>query len=68
MTSAVLQGGFGVLTAARDELDAWLETTGLTAAGIVGRAADSAQSYAEQPARPGHWRNFVPAEALGGDD
>lgn len=67
MTSAVLQGGFGVLTAARDELDAWLEDKDLTAAGIIGRAADSAQSYAEQPARPGHWRDFVPVETLGGD-
>jgi dihydroorotate dehydrogenase (NAD+) catalytic subunit len=66
MTSAVFQGGFTALTAARDELGAWLEGKDLAAADIVGRAADAAQSYAEQPARPGHWRGFVPAETLEG--
>ena len=68
MTSAVFQGGFGALTAARDELGAWLEARDLAAADIVGRAADAAQSYAEQPARPGHWRGFVPAETLEGQE
>jgi dihydroorotate dehydrogenase (NAD+) catalytic subunit len=62
LTSAVMQGGFAALTRARDELDAWLAEKQLRLADIVGVAADALESYGDQPARPGHWRNFIPPE------
>jgi dihydroorotate dehydrogenase len=63
MTSAVMAGGFRVIRDAVGALDAYLARTGGDAAGLVGLAADRLQGYADQPARPGFWRGFVPPEA-----
>jgi dihydroorotate dehydrogenase (NAD+) catalytic subunit len=68
MTSAVLQGGFAALGVARDELAAWLGAKDFALRDIVGRAADALESYGEQPARPGRWRDFVPPETLRRED
>jgi len=65
MNSAIFAGGFETITRAVDELDRYLEQHDDTAAGIVGRAADSLQSYTDQPADPDRWRRFVPPEAQG---
>jgi hypothetical protein len=60
-----MQGGFGVLTRARDELASWLEAKDLMLRDVIGRAADTLEPYGDQPSRPGHWRNFVPRETRG---
>lgn len=59
MTSALLLGGFGVVTEALGELHEYLRRKGLSAAALVGQAADDVGSYAEQPRRPEHWRRFA---------
>ena len=64
MTSAVFLQGYGALSAARDELEAWLVRKDLHVQDVVGRAADALTGYFDQPARPGRWRDFVPTEGL----
>ena len=66
MCSAVMTGGFGVLTAAIDVLSAYLARHNTSAPAIVGRAADGVQAFAALPARADAWRAFVPAATLGG--
>lgn len=63
MTSAVMQGGFGVAARAVTEFAAYLERTGGTAEELVGVAADRQVAYGVQADRPGYWREFVPREA-----
>ena len=60
MTSAVFTGGFGSLTKAVDELDAYLQARGETAAHLVGRAADRLSGYTDQPFDADAWRSFIP--------
>jgi dihydroorotate dehydrogenase len=60
MTSAVWRGGFGVLAEARDDLQAWIDGTGLPLSSLVGRAADALTAYTDQPRRPGRWRDLSP--------
>ena len=67
MTSAVFAGGFGVVAASLAELNQYLAVKGMSAAALVGRAADRLQAYHEQPARPGYWKGFVPPGGLGED-
>ena len=47
LASAVWIEGFGRLTSALDELAAYLEREGVSAAGIVGEAADTVMTYEE---------------------
>ncbi|MEJ0070253.1 MAG: dihydroorotate dehydrogenase [Pseudomonadota bacterium] len=63
LTSAVMQGGFAALTQARDTLEQWLTDKQLQLSDVVGAAADALGTYGDQPARPGHWRNFIPPES-----
>jgi dihydroorotate dehydrogenase (NAD+) catalytic subunit len=65
MLSVVMHEGFGSLTRSVRELDALLETRGLLFEDLIGRAADALAGYGAQAERPGRWRDFVPAEALG---
>ena len=58
--------GFAGLTRVIEELDAFLAARRITYADLIGRAADALQGYGEQPERPAHWQQFVPAETLGG--
>ncbi|MFT7601973.1 MAG: dihydroorotate dehydrogenase (NAD+) catalytic subunit [Acidimicrobiales bacterium] len=60
MTSAVLAGGFDVLSQAVAELDDYLDQHDDTASAVVGRAADRLEGYTDQPADPFHWEQFVP--------
>jgi dihydroorotate dehydrogenase len=64
MCSAVMTGGFGVLGSAIDELGAYLQRKGLSAAELRGRAADLVGTYDQIPQRPDYWRGFVPQETL----
>lgn len=63
LTSAVMAGGFAVISDALAALDAYLARKGGDAQGLVGLAADRLQGYGAQAPRPGFWRQFVPPEA-----
>lgn len=63
MTSAVMMRGARVLKQSIEELDAYLEEQGVTAARIIGEAADKLTAYTDQPARAGRWKQFVRPEA-----
>jgi dihydroorotate dehydrogenase len=62
--SLVMQEGFDGLARVVAELESFVAQRDLAFADLVGRAADALQSYADQPAKPGKWRDFVPAETL----
>lgn len=64
LLSIVMHAGFGGLTGVLEELDGFLEGRGLTFRDVIGRSADTLNSYAEQPETPGRWRDFVPPETL----
>jgi dihydroorotate dehydrogenase len=63
MTTAVMLGGTEVVSQSIRELDGYLEGQGVTAAQIIGEAADKLKGYTEQESRPGWWHNFVQPEA-----
>jgi dihydroorotate dehydrogenase (NAD+) catalytic subunit len=60
MATVVWREGFPALTQARADLLAFLTAKNVSARDLIGRAADSVQPYADQPERPGRWRDFVP--------
>lgn len=60
MTSAVLAGGYRVLSDSVAELDAYLQRRGKTAQALLGAAADRLQTYGAQADRPDYWRQFAP--------
>jgi dihydroorotate dehydrogenase (NAD+) catalytic subunit len=60
MTSAVFTGGYGVLTQAIDELDAYVCRRGRSVAELLGEAADKVETYQQQRDRPDYWHEFVP--------
>ncbi len=62
--SAVMTGGFGVLGEALDGLSAYLGRHKLSAPQLIGLAADRVAAYADLPARPDHWRRFVPDQTI----
>jgi dihydroorotate dehydrogenase len=62
--SAVMTGGFDVLGRALADLTDYLDTKQLSAAQLVGKAADQVGTFADQPSRPGYWRGFVPPQTL----
>ena len=62
MASPVMLRGFGVITESLDALAAYLRRKGVSAASLVGLAADRRQTFGERPSRPGQWRAYVPKE------
>jgi dihydroorotate dehydrogenase (NAD+) catalytic subunit len=64
MTSAIMAGGPAVISAALAELESYLRKNKINAEALIGEAADKLQTYQQQPARPGHWKKFVPPEML----
>lgn len=64
VASVVMQEGFAGISRIIAELDAFLAARDLGFATLVGRAADALGGYADQPARAGRWRAFVPPETL----
>ena len=59
-----MAGGARVIQDALSELTRYLEKQGVTAQALIGEAADKLESCQAQPARPGHWKKFVPPEML----
>lgn len=69
IASSIMYRGFDALAAAVAEVEDYLERHDLTAAQIVGEAADKrAATFMEMPRIPGNWKNYVPEGALGPDD
>ena len=64
MCSAVMTGGFGVLTAAIDELATYIDRHDTCASAIIGRAAAGVRAFSDLPARADIWRDFVPDATL----
>ncbi|MDE2007466.1 MAG: dihydroorotate dehydrogenase [Rhodospirillales bacterium] len=62
--SVVMAEGFGALTRILAELDVVLAARGLDFAGLIGRAADAQETYADRPVLNGRWRSFVPPQTL----
>jgi dihydroorotate dehydrogenase (NAD+) catalytic subunit len=61
IASPVMLRGYGVLADALVELDRFLERKNVTAADLIGRAADRRKTFAEMPTRTDNWRNYCPA-------
>ena len=59
MASQVMLRGTPVLTSALAELDAYLQRKGMTAAELVGLAADRRKTFADMPLRTNNWKNYV---------
>jgi dihydroorotate dehydrogenase (NAD+) catalytic subunit len=59
MASEVMLRGSSVLSSALEELDGYLQRKGVTAAELVGRAADQRKAFADMPLRTGDWKNYV---------
>jgi len=59
MASAVMLRGAAVLSSALDELDAYLRGKRMTAAELVGRAADQRKTFADMPLRTDNWRKYI---------
>ena len=62
MGSAVMTGGYGVITETIDTLSRYLDQRGCSVDDVIGKAADRLQSFEAQPRRPEHWRGFVPPD------
>ena len=65
MCSAVMTGGFGVLTAAIDEFATYISGHNTCASAIIGRAATAVRAFSDLPACADIWRDFVPDATLG---
>lgn len=59
MSSQVMLRGAPVLSSALEELDAYLQRKGLTAAEIIGKAADQRKTFPEMPLRTDNWKKYV---------
>lgn len=62
LCTAVMTGGFEVITAAVDAVRAYAKHKSQSASEWIGLAADRLQTFGEQPLRPDHWRRFVPPQ------
>lgn len=67
MTSAVLTRGYAALGDAVAEIDAYLRARNQSVADILGRAADSVETYQQQASRPGYWEQFAPSATASND-
>ena len=59
MASEVMLRGAPVLSSALHEFDAYLQRKGITAAELVGKAADQRKTFTDMPLRTGNWKNYV---------
>jgi dihydroorotate dehydrogenase (NAD+) catalytic subunit len=59
MASAVMLRGAPVLSSALEELHAYLQRKGMTAAELVGVAADQLKTFADMPLRANNWKKYV---------
>jgi dihydroorotate dehydrogenase (NAD+) catalytic subunit len=61
IASPVMLRGYDLLSDALAEFEQFLVRKNVTAAELVGRAADRRKTFAEMPLRPDNWRRYVPA-------
>jgi dihydroorotate dehydrogenase (NAD+) catalytic subunit len=61
MASPVMLRGYGALSEALAELEAFLRRKNVPAAELIGVAADRRKTFAQMPLIEGNWRNYVPA-------
>ena len=61
MASPVMLRGYGVLADALTEFDNFLARKNVTAAALVGQAADRRKTFADMTMRQDNWRNYCPA-------
>lgn len=61
LSSAVMLRGWGVISDALAELETYLSHKGLSAADLIGRAADARCNFADMPVLDQVWRQHVPA-------
>jgi dihydroorotate dehydrogenase (NAD+) catalytic subunit len=61
IASPVMLRGYDLLAAALAEFEEFLARKNVTAAELVGRAADRRKTFAEMPLRQDNWRRYVPA-------
>ena len=65
MASAVMLRGTSVLSSALEEFEAYLQRKGVTAAELVGVAADQRKTFADMPLRADNWKKYVADNADG---
>ena len=63
LASAIMLRGFDVIEESIETLDAYCQAKGMTAADLIGRAADARKSFAEMPELDAHWTKFVPPQS-----
>ena len=61
MASSIMLRGYDVLSDALAEFERYLRDKNITAAELVGRAADSRKSFSEMPPLPDNWRKYIPS-------
>lgn len=59
MSSQVMLRGATVLSLALEELNTYLQSKGLTAAELIGMAADQRKTFPEMPLRTDNWKKYV---------
>lgn len=60
IASPVMLRGFGLLSEALAEFQAYLDAKGIGATELIGHAVERRKSFAAMPLRPDNWRNYVP--------
>jgi dihydroorotate dehydrogenase (NAD+) catalytic subunit len=63
MSSAPMLRGFAVLSEALSTFAQYLCEKNMSAADLIGRAADSRKTFAAMPLRQDNWRDYVPPQA-----
>lgn len=63
LSSAVMLRGFEVLNEAVDTLAAYCREKDVTAAALIGQAADARRCFADMPVLDEVWRQYIPARA-----
>lgn len=61
MSSPVMLRGFDLLSDALAEFSAYLQRKDMTAAALIGRAADQRKTFPQMPLRTDNWRKYTPA-------
>ena len=61
MASPVMLRGYGALSDALAKLETFLQRKNVTAAELIGLAADRRKTFAQMPLVADNWRNYVPA-------
>ncbi|WP_448956602.1 hypothetical protein [Labrys neptuniae] len=60
LASAVMMRGYGAISQSVAELDAYCQAKDMSAAALVGVAADRRKAFAQMPLLDDHWRQFIP--------